>query len=192
MPALPPDLAPVFGLAALAAVPAVVAGPKKYRLLGIVAFLLAVCLVGLQLQQGKRNRDRAEMPDEAIAHPIVFSGPGPYAKSLDAKCGVVFEDDGETGYFYATDSGGTTIFDALHLYDRQDNDRLRQGEEVFVVWNPGRQRAAIFYHDQFQAVFDFTARRGACRTGFPPSKGKGWSADGHAWDESLTMGLEPE
>jgi hypothetical protein len=33
------------------------------------------------------------------------------------------------------------------------------------------------------AVFDFAAKRGYCRTGFPPPS-KRWSAEGHAWDDA--------
>ncbi|MCY2925242.1 MAG: DUF2251 domain-containing protein [Planctomycetota bacterium] len=134
----------------------------------------------------KRNAE----PDEATAYPISFSGKGPYQKSFGNDFGVVFEDDGETGYFYATNGSHTTIFDALHVYDRNTPDAIPVGEQLFVVWNPSRKRAGLYFRGQFQAVFDFARRRGGCRNGFPPP-GKQWSETGHNWDEELTDGLQP-
>ena len=45
--------------------------------------------------------------------------------SEDGKWYVVFEDDGETGYFYAVDCSGEaqTIRGALHIYNVRDLPR---------------------------------------------------------------------
>jgi hypothetical protein len=115
-------------------------------------------------------------PDEATAFPITFNGKGAYSKSFDGAAGVVLEDDGETGYLYATSGDHSEIWDALHLYDRNDPHALRPDDEVFVVWNAARRRAGIYYREEFHGVYDFRARRGACRTGFPPRRADGkWS-----------------
>jgi len=58
IPSLPPDLAPIFGLAALASIPAIFAGPTKFRILGITALLLTIFLVGMQVYRGKQRTDR--------------------------------------------------------------------------------------------------------------------------------------
>jgi len=101
---------------------------------------------------------------------------------------VVFEDDGETGYFYATDEKHATIFDALHLYNPRDPNALKVGEKGFIVWNSAYLRAGLFYHDRFQAVVDFKNRLACCRTGFPKKFGS-WSLSNHKWKEELTEGL---
>jgi len=143
--------------------------------------------------QGSKPAPQHAMPalDEATAHAINFSGEGPYSKSFDQGYGVVFEDDGETGYFYATIQQQSVILDALLVYNRTDTDALQPGEEAFIVWNPARMRAGLFYHNCFQAVFDFTVCRGVCRSGFPPAPSTGWSPLGHIWDDALIVGIEP-
>jgi hypothetical protein len=138
---------------------------------------------------GGRKQEPNEPP---TAFPLNFTGPGVHQKQLSSKWGVVFEDDGETGYLYATDAAHSVALDALHLYNRSDPDPLKQGEPAFIVWNPRVARVGLFYRDQFQAVFDFDAKRGSCRTGFPGPIGEhGWSRRGHAWDQSMISGLEP-
>jgi len=136
------------------------------------------------------GRRRNAVPDEPTAHRINFTGKGPYAASFGDDCGVVFEDDGETGYFYATNAENTEIYDALHVCDRSGGDGIEPGEQVFIVWNPVRKRAGLCFRNEFQAVFDFSERRGVCRTGFPAPDGE-WSKRGHDWDETLTEGLRP-
>ncbi len=135
----------------------------------------------------------AEPEDVPTAHALRFDGPGPYPKELSDTCAVVFEDDGDTGYFYATDGSQQEIFDALLVYDRSDSGALQPGEEAFVVWNPARQRAGLYYHDSFQAIFDFSAKRGVCRSGFPTEVPTqfGWSKVGHGWDDSMADGIAP-
>lgn len=139
---------------------------------------------------GKPPREHPE--DQApIAHRINFSGPAPYARAFEnSGFGVVFEDDGETGYFYATDEGLENALDALHLYNAGDEERVNPGDEVYVVWSPTLQKVGLFYHDQFQAVVDFKNQQARCRTGFPPSDMK-WCKSSHDWNETIIGGLEP-
>ena len=127
-----------------------------------------------------------------IAYPVNFTGPAPYMKAFEGSgFGVVFEDDGETGYLYATNEHLDEILDALHLYNAGDPGQVRPGDEIFIVWNPALQKAGIFYHHRFQAVIDFKGRRACCRTGFPSRVHKGWCRSSHKWDETLVQGLEP-
>lgn len=126
------------------------------------------------------------VPEVATAFPVAFVAEGQYEIALDGAVGVVFEDDGETGYLYATDGHHSEILDALHIYDRNEPDELQPAEEVFIVWNPARQRAGLYYREKFHAVCDFRLRRGTCRTGFlPPLASVAWPPVGHEWDETL-------
>ena len=139
---------------------------------------------------GMFGRNREE--NIFIAYPLNFTGPAPYMKAFEGSgFGVVFEDDGETGYFYATNERLDEILDALHLYNVGDPVQLKPGDEVFIVWNPALRKAGIFYHNQFQAIVDFKRRCACCRTGFPPRIHTGWCQSAHEWDESLVKGLEP-
>ncbi len=138
------------------------------------------------------RRRRATDDDRPTAFPISYEGPAPYMKSLGDGCGVVFEDDGESGYFYATDAEHATVHDALHLFDAGDRAAPAPGDQLFVVWHPSLRRAGLFYGGRFHAVFDFAAHRGVCRDGQPAASAAGnWSPQGHAWDEDLVAGLEP-
>jgi hypothetical protein len=114
---------------------------------------------------------------------------GPYAKSFGDDCGVLFEDDGTSGYFYATNGDNSEVFDALWVYDRSDDQALQPGAEAFIVWNPARRRAGLFYDERFHAAFDFVAKQGVCREGSSPASSTDWSPSGHTWDDSFTEGI---
>lgn len=103
---------------------------------------------------------------------------------------VVFEDDGDTGYFYAVERCGEDlkILDAVQIYAVRNVVDREIPSELDVVWTPGGQQAALYLNGYPHAVFDFNARRGYCRTGFPPPPQTGWSSQGHAWDDEA---LEP-
>ena len=107
------------------------------------------------------------------------------SESEDGSAAVVFEDDGETGYFYACESVNGPILDALHIYNVasvKDRDRPSEYE---VGWSSLGRQAILMINGYPQAVFDFDGRKGWCRSGFPPPPGKNkWSRDGHDWDES--------
>jgi hypothetical protein len=103
--------------------------------------------------------------------------------------GAVFEDDGETGYFYGLDTRlDESIVDALHVYNVetvQDRDRP---SEVEIVWSGDGLSAALLINGYAHAAFDFGARRGYCRTGFPETSR--WSAQGHGWDDAAIAFIE--
>jgi len=111
------------------------------------------------------------------------------AASPSAPFAVVFEDDGETGYFYGLDPSRREqpIVDALHIYNVAavaDRDRTSTLE---VAWSASGMQAALLINSYPHAVFDFAGRRGYCRSGFPPPLHTGWSgAASHEWhDEAL-------
>jgi hypothetical protein len=100
---------------------------------------------------------------------------------------AVFEDDGETGYFYALDASvkDQAIRDALHVYDVESVTDKTTLATVRIGWSLDNAKAVLLINDYPHAVFDFQARRGYCRTGFPPpAPDNQWSAEGHEWDEA--------
>lgn len=148
--------------------------------------------MGLFKKKPKKEQTIAEISSDTrpIAYPLRYSGPGPYQIPFKGSgFGVVFEDDGETGYFYGTTEKMDNIFDALLLYNAGTAEQLTSNEEIFVVWSLGLKKAGIFYRDKFQAVFDFKNQHGRCRSGFPPSNE--WCRSSHDWDDSIINGLEP-
>jgi hypothetical protein len=98
---------------------------------------------------------------------------------------VVFEDDGSTGYFYALDTSRAEnpIVDALHIYNVASVTDKHRPSKVELVWSQDDLKAALLINRYPHAVFDFQARRGYCRTGFPPLAQGGWTQHGHEWDE---------
>jgi hypothetical protein len=98
---------------------------------------------------------------------------------------VFFEDDGETGYFYACETVNGPILDALHIYNVaaiRDRDRP---SEYKIGWSPSGRQAILMINGYSHAVFDFDGQKGWCRSGFPPAPSNGkWSLDGHGWNES--------
>lgn len=96
---------------------------------------------------------------------------------------VVFEDDGETGYFYACETTSGPILDALQVYDvAAVSDRDREAE-FQIGWSASGRQAILLINAHPHAVFDFEVRRGWCRSGFPPPGGE-WSVEGHGWDDA--------
>ena len=98
---------------------------------------------------------------------------------------VVFEDDGNTGYFYAVERRGADmqILDAVQIYAVRNVVDREIPSELEVRWTGDGRHAALYLNSYPHAVFDFQARRGYCRTGFPPPPQSGWSPDGHGWDD---------
>lgn len=104
--------------------------------------------------------------------------------------GVVFEDDGQTGYFYALDMGiertpvaDNPIVEALHIYNVESVLDRDDPSIVQVMWSEDGLKAMLLINDHPHAVFDFEAKRGYCRTGFPPPN-KEWTQHDNKWDDS--------
>jgi hypothetical protein len=98
---------------------------------------------------------------------------------------AVFEDDGDTGYFYALDTSreGNPILDALHIYNAEGVRDRHLSSMVQIVWSADDLKAALIINGSPHAVFDFVAHRGYCRTAFPPPL-TDWTAHDHAWDDA--------
>lgn len=120
--------------------------------------------------------------DILVGREAVVEGPAP-----DSPFAVLFEDDGTTGYFYAWDleAEGNKIQDAVHIYNVDDVKDRDRPSVVKIGWSQDSQKAVLLINGYPHAVFDFSARRGYCRTGFPPPLSNGvWSVPGHQWDDT--------
>lgn len=96
---------------------------------------------------------------------------------------VVFEDEGDTGYFYALNRGlDQPIVDALHIYNVANVTDKEIPSKVQIVWSNDGLKSALLINDYVHAVFDFESERGYCRTGFPPIDD--WSKQGHDWSDT--------
>jgi hypothetical protein len=107
---------------------------------------------------------------------------------------AVFEDDGDTGYFYAVGLSRTdnTILDAVHIYNVSSVADRDRPSKLLIVWSDDGLKCALMINDYAHAAFDFAARRGYCRTNFPnfPKKDdKCWAQSEHAWSDSAITWL---
>jgi hypothetical protein len=127
------------------------------------------------------------VPNERIARtaklsvgtPIVVEVPSPKARFV-----VVFEDDGETGYFYGLDpSRSQPILDTLHIYNVKGVTDRDRPSTLQIAWSPSGEQAVLLINSHPHAVFDFSRKRGYCRTGFPPPDGD-WTSHSHEWDDA--------
>lgn len=110
--------------------------------------------------------------------PIVLDVPGPDGTRL-----VVFEDDGETGYFYAVDCQDETaprVVDAVFVYEAAAAPETSEVAEV--RWSADGVRAALFLSGVAQAAFDFASGRGYGRAEGP--------GPAHPWDPAVIADLQ--
>jgi hypothetical protein len=90
--------------------------------------------------------------------------------SLENNYGVVFEDNKETGYFYAIEIDPETrqrrILDALHIYEVEVNG-INQST-LLIIWSKDWLKSALVIDDECHAVFDFKSQGGFNVNEFPP------------------------
>ncbi|HJY28378.1 MAG TPA: DUF2251 domain-containing protein [Pyrinomonadaceae bacterium] len=101
--------------------------------------------------------------------------------------GVVFEDDGETGYFYGLDTSrneGKQILDALHIYNVRSVIDKEKPSQVQIAWSEDGLKAALYINGYPHAVFDFAGKRGYCRSNFP-SPNEEWTTFGKEWSDAV-------
>ncbi|MFC0323852.1 DUF2251 domain-containing protein [Gallibacterium melopsittaci] len=69
---------------------------------------------------------------------------------------VVFEDDGDTGYFYAIDTQQTeAIVDSLHIYNVTSVEQKEIARKLQICWSEDGYLALLLINDYPHAVFDF-------------------------------------
>ncbi|MDE3199298.1 MAG: DUF2251 domain-containing protein [Acidobacteriota bacterium] len=105
-----------------------------------------------------------------------------------------FEDDRETGYFYALDLSHSDdqILDAVLIYNVAEVTDREMDSTARIVWSPDGTKCALLINYYVHAVFDFSAQRGYCRTNFPnfPDQSKGgWDQSDHTWSDDAMQWL---
>ena len=116
--------------------------------------------------------------------------------SPDGRHSVFFEDEGETAYFYALDllRAPDKILDAVHIYNVANVRDRDKPSQVDIVWSEDGSKCALLINNYPHAAFDFSARRGYCRTNFPnfenPTDGS-WKTADHSWSDEAILWLRP-
>lgn len=98
--------------------------------------------------------------------------------SPDGKRGVVFEDDGRTGYFYARDFTRPEMFivDALHVYDVEAVIDSERPSELKIIWGSNFMVAALLINQRPHVIFHFGESCGYAEKPFPePDPKSGWT-----------------
>jgi hypothetical protein len=98
--------------------------------------------------------------------------------SPDGSRGVVFEDDGETGYFYARDYSEPERFfvDALYIYNSQAVADRDKPCRVKIIWTRDFKAAALLINFVPHAVYHFEERCGYSENPFPAADpSTGWT-----------------
>lgn len=80
--------------------------------------------------------------------------------SPNERYGAFFEDDGETGYFYAVDLQRTEdpIVDAVHIYNTADVVDRNWPSSLTIIWSEDGMRCALLINGSPHGAFDFEAR----------------------------------
>ena len=84
---------------------------------------------------------------------------------------VAFEDDTDTGYFYAfilDAEGKQLVLDALHIYNIEEVPEEQRKGIIRIIWSKDWQRCALVINNYCHAIFDFENHGGYCRNEFPP------------------------
>jgi hypothetical protein len=111
--------------------------------------------------------------------------------SPENKHGVVFEDDGETGYFYAVEKDaegqGVRILDALHIYESEDTVETKPSK-LLIVWSKDWEKCALVIDGYCHAIYDFKAQGGYSINEFPPPNAI-WTKGGRKLTDDLIKSI---
>ena len=90
--------------------------------------------------------------------------------------GVVFEDDGLTGYFYAVNivDDNFEIIIAVHIYDVESIVDKNIISNIKILWSEDFNKAYLKINNYFHAVIDFENRKAYSRNNFPPANNDEW------------------
>jgi hypothetical protein len=102
---------------------------------------------------------------------------------------AVFEDDGETGYFYAVDTDvedANPVQDALMVYTAADVVDADRPSTLEIGWSDDGLKALLLINDEAHAAFDFARRQGWCQLAFPEGAvNKAWSRGSRRWSDEV-------
>ena len=119
-----------------------------------------------------------------VGRPLVVDADSPIGRYA-----TVFEDDGETGVFYAVDTDvedGNPVQDALLVYVAADVVDAEQASTLEIGWSKDGLKALLLINDAPHAAFDFARRQGWCLTGAPEKAiNKAWSTGSRAWGDEV-------
>lgn len=106
----------------------------------------------------------------------------------ESNYGVAFEDDLESGHFYAFRAEGEgVILDALHIYNVRDVIFKDKPSKLNILWTEDALIASLLINDYCHAVFDFTNRSGYCRNASPENVGEWRQTDGRLLTDELIL-----
>lgn len=93
------------------------------------------------------------------------------SSEVDLSRAVVFEDNEETGYFYAIRrENGMEILDALHIYDVASIVDKHIPSTLKILWTEDKLKVFLSINNYYHAAFDFRNQAGYCRNAFPNSR----------------------
>ncbi len=122
-----------------------------------------------------------------VGEPIVLESDVPSGER-----GVVFEDNGDTGYFYARDYRIEDKFfvDAMHIYSVEAVVDADRPSSLRIIWSQDFSKFALLINDSPHGIFDFVNKVGYCQDKFPePAPKTGWQRMG--WSSELKEWFYP-
>ena len=119
-----------------------------------------------------------------VGQPLVVDADSPIGRYA-----VVFEDDGETGCFYAVDTDiedGNPVQDALLVYVAADVTDAELASTLEIGWSDDGLKALLLINEVPHAAFDFARRQGWCLSALPEAAvNKAWSKGPRGWSEDV-------
>lgn len=120
-------------------------------------------------------------------------GADTYIESFAAEnnYGVMFEDDTDTGYFYAGERHSATnelrILDMLHIYDVRSIAEAEKRATLSIIWSTDWLKCALVINSYCHAVFNFSDHSGYNRNAFPPANDIWSGPERKLTDEMVTV-----
>ena len=119
-----------------------------------------------------------------VGRPLVVD-----ADSPGGRFATVFEDDGQTGVFYAIDTDveeGNPVQDALLVYACADVTDADLASTLEIGWSDDGLKALLLINDEPHAAFDFARRQGWCLSALPEAAvNRAWSTGPRQWSEEV-------
>ena len=113
------------------------------------------------------------------------------SETTENNFGVVFEDDGVTGYFYAVEKRegeAVKILDALHVYEIEQLPEEEKNIKLQIIWSKDWLKCALVLNGFCHAVFDFEKQGGYNINEFPPNNDT-WTKEGRQLTNEIISGL---
>jgi hypothetical protein len=102
--------------------------------------------------------------------------------------GVVFEDDGDTAFFYAVEKTADElhILDALHIHENDEEAEPLPPAQLKIIWSKDWLKCALVIDGHVHALFDFEAHGGYNINEFPPPNEFWTAGDRKLTDEQIS------